>query len=126
MCCKIWSILFPSDLHHPASRWCASHSLQYVTSFSYNTVPILTPPLRIKVCFDKLLCRTEALSAVHLRCTDGTNVRVSVVHLQIAPFSLLYVKLFRSSVYQMFHQFNVTLIFVTLLCTYYLNNLKRV
>jgi len=74
MWCKICGILFLSDLHHPTSRWCLSHSVACVTSFSYNTVPILIPPLRIKVSFDKLLCRTEALSAVHLRYTDGTNV----------------------------------------------------
>jgi len=105
MCCKICNFLFPPDLHHPASRWCVSHSVAYVTSFPYNTVPILTPPLRIKVYSDKLLCLTGALSAVHLRYTDGTNVHLSVVHLQVSTFSLLYVKLFRSCVYQRFHQF---------------------
>jgi len=104
MCCKICNFLFPPDLHHPASRWCVSHSVRSLR----HILPIwhgphsYAAPLRIKVCFDKILCRTGGLSAVHLRHTDGTNVRLSVVHLQIAAFPLLYVKLFRSCVYQRF------------------------
>jgi hypothetical protein len=51
MCCKICKFLFPPDLHHPARRRCVPHPVGDVTSFPYNTVPILNAAASNKSAF---------------------------------------------------------------------------